>query len=124
MIDLEDPQRLRPRRLAIGKGVQSCSQQNVLARSIANRFCETIFGKSATHHKTRFEPHPGRFRQTRQELNAALVGVALCIDEAGTNRVIQNLRLAIEFLMEGAHYRSTLGSGTRSFFFHSSDPYS
>jgi hypothetical protein len=53
MIDLKDPKRMGPRWLPIREGIESCSEQYVLAHTVANRFRKTVFGIATARRRTR-----------------------------------------------------------------------
>jgi hypothetical protein len=53
-----------------------------------------------------------------QKFNARFVDIAAHVNEAGTDRIVEDLRATIQRLMDRTHYRGSLGGHTRTFFFH------
>jgi len=100
VIDLEDTDRARPARLAVGKGVEAGTQDQVLHKPARDGFCQAVLRIAAADQEAGPPlPCEGMAEDRRQPASRR----ARDIDELRGDRVVEDFRLVVGALVQRAH---------------------
>ena len=73
---------------------------------------------STAQHKRRREPGPAKFRQPLEQFNACPIDVALRVDQAKRDRIVEDFGIMFGRLMQRSHDCWAFGRQTWMFFIH------